>query len=209
VWEKDSWSVRFRPAFAACFGKEPTAPTPLQPSEKVEEFGLDEKQNLVDTLKQFGIKYSEGLASFMEAYGFEDLNMLDECLRLAQVDPGKRKLIVSRWSHHVQKPVPLNLLEKWNQRTPIEIQPPQAFPGQQALTKEDLDKWYAERQKEQEIQSLKAELQELKQQLSEGNPRKPSELEQLREEIRQMRENEILERLRNLENFVHGPLHHH
>ena len=185
------------PHLAACFGKEPTAPTPLQPSEKVEEFGLDEKQNLVDTLKQFGIKYSEGLASFMEAYGFEDLNMLDECLRLAQVDPGKRKLIVSRWSHHIQKPIPPTLLQKWNQ--PIEIQPPQAFPNQQSLSREELERILEERERAREEKERLARLEAEIETLKRGNIENPkSEVQQLREELAKLRQDEVLRRLERI-----------
>lgn len=188
------------PHLTVCTRKETKGET-TTPSPFREEFDLDEKENFIEALKQFRVRNPEGLAAFVSGFGFDNLDVIDEALRLSDVDIGKRQLIVTRWSHHIQKPVTPTLLQRWS------APPSQVFPSQQAgqtsdiLTKEGLEKLLDEREKRKQVEDrlrrLESEVMALRQ--GEGNPARKSEIQELKELLLKREQNEILARLSSLE----------
>lgn len=192
------------PHLSSCYGRgEPPSDrvSASGPSERPEYGDLDEQEALVETLKKFGVKRPEGIADYVAKFGLKNLYRLDEALRLARINPGKRKLIVGVWSEEVQEPVPSLLEQTWTQRE----QPPLQLGGEAALTEERLieilDKRDQDKAKENETMAIKQRLTRL-----ESGDANPDKFEELRKEIQSMRDNEVMKRLSNLETRVTGSI---
>jgi hypothetical protein len=158
--------------------------------------------NMVQVLKSFGIKHSEALAGYMKDVGYDDLHALKRVLTLEMIGPQKTQLVLERWSQIIGKPLDPSLIAELQTNSRQYYMPPPNLQTQ--LTKEDLEKWYESKKREEEIQQLRAEVEQLRTMLTEGNPRKPSEFEEIKKLLLEKERNEVLERLRRLETQMGG-----
>jgi ribosomal protein L29 len=190
------------PHLTACTSrKESAGPTPPKPSEETEVMP-DLYDNMVQVLKSFGIKHSEALAGYMKDVGYDDLHALKRVLTLEMIGPQKTQLVLERWSQIIGKPLDPSLIAELQTNSRQYYMPPPNLQTQ--LTKEDLEKWYESKKREEEIQQLRAEVEQLRTMLTEGNPRKPSEFEEIKKLLLEKERNEVLTRLNKLEGYIMG-----
>jgi hypothetical protein len=198
------------PHLSVCWreeSKEPTAPTPLQPSET----GLTMQDQLRQYLNEVGFRKADAVITLVERYGYNVLGIY-AALKDTNANLSVIRYVLKAWASYNNEPIPEWILKEINaQPIPgLQYYMPQQQEGE-ALKKEELpqilNQWWTEKEKEREIEALKMQVQELRQQLSEGNPStRKSEVEALREELAKMRQDEMLKRLEKIESQLTGPI---
>jgi hypothetical protein len=188
------------PHLSSCFREEGKGTTPIL-SKEAETLA----DQLTQILKDVRFDKAEAVLNLVESYGYNVLGIY-----AALKDSGARlsviRYVIKRWASYNNEDVP-----EWMLR---EINTPQIpgglvgyqLSGEEPLTEkrllEILERKEKEKEEKQRLAKLEAEVSLLRsERMTATNPGK-SEIQQLREEIAGMRQNEILNRLNSLERGI-------
>jgi hypothetical protein len=189
-------SAGLGPHLKICWKAEET-PTPIgeKPSE-VEPLPTEEEA-LTTMLKEMGVKRAVPIAKMMAYSGWDNYSDLSTFLKLSGVSPDRIILCLESWSRHRGTRLPVDLIQGLQfQTSQVGSLPLGEKPLTRAEMLELLDERDKKRRKEEEILILKRRLDQMER--GKSNPQS-SEIQSLREEIKAMRQNEVLTRLERIE----------
>ena len=154
----------------------------------------EEAEVLKDILVKFGMKEkrAEGVSMLQAHAGWNNFSELKYYCANCGMNPDRIRLVLQAWSNHRGQVIPLSVLSSLQYMT---------YPNQQegVLTEERLKKILEDREKrrerEEKLEGVDSRIRKLE---SGGNP-KTSEIQLLRDEIKEMRDSDLMKRLDRIE----------
>jgi len=156
----------------------------------------EEAEVLKDILVKFGMKEkrAEGVSMLLVHAGWNNFSELKYYCANCGMNPDRIRLVLQAWSNHRGQVIPLSVLSSLQYMT---------YPNQQAgekpLTREEMLKLLEEREKrrerEEKVEGVESRIKRLE---GSGNP-KTSEIQLLRDEIKEMRDSDLMKRLDRIE----------
>lgn len=147
----------------------------------------DEVKTLGDILDECGVKTMKpAILRKFARLDPDDLQGIERILRMAQVTPAKKNVILENWADHRHVTLPQALVERL----------PASQHGGEYLTKSDLDAYFIKKEEGQRLTRIEGTLRSL----VEGNPEKKSdEVKDLKGEIADLRKSLHATEIGNLE----------